>query len=185
MATSTGYAPLFGYQVTGRDAKLLEAHVAWSFATTWTSNLFIALASLGRLPLNPALARLMIRGDLADWRRLDEGHEFGAMRRRYLGIWKLFEVAEDARHMKGKRDAEATFDLVSKAIAQRPETTRRELLELLMMYLEGRDALFRDGKRRRRSTGDPVYKAAYKKADRRLQRGFRLAGEPAEMRHLV
>jgi hypothetical protein len=116
-------------------------------------------------------------------RQVEKGHALGPTRRAVHGAWKLLEVGSKGPHAKGEREAKTAIRIAIAAVLERPDRTRRDLVELVMQHFSGREALHLDG--HRRSTRDPVYLAAYEKANRHLKRGFRLAGEPSGLRHLI
>jgi hypothetical protein len=155
------------------DWWMLRLKEHWTAAFWESGRLPVMLYQVSELtPELEAIARNVVKG-LAP----------GATRRAVHGTWKLLEVGDQGRRTKGEREAKKAIALAIEAVLEHKDRTRRDVVELVMQYFSGREALHLDG--RRRSTRDPVYRAAYEKANRHLKRGYKLAGEPADLRHLI
>lgn len=107
----------------------------------------------------------------------------GRARLRWLGRWN----AHKGGHKKGEKKALRTIDQALQYVAQKPDITRRQLIETLMLKFE-RDALFEldgDGEKRRRSRRHPDFRSARLRVVRQLERGFTLRGSPEELAPLL
>jgi hypothetical protein len=171
--------------VDGDDEALIRGWAAARLRSIQVRDGWLHLVRSERIPIDLVLIERTVRQvfDDSNGIRPAQKRYLAFLRQRFVGTAKLLQVNERGRREKGKREAESMFELARLALEQRPELTRRELIETLMRQREGRDAVFTSGKRR--STRDPIYRAAYKRVDRRLRRGFTLAGEPREIRHLI
>jgi transcriptional regulator with XRE-family HTH domain len=108
----------------------------------------------------------------------------GPARRKHLGRANLHEVRDEGRHAKGRREAARTIAHALLAIDKEPGLTRKKLIDALIRAEEGREALFAENGTRR-AWDDPVYRAARKRVVRRLERGFKEAGRPPQLAHLL
>jgi DNA-binding CsgD family transcriptional regulator len=147
-------------------------------------------ANLGRERLSDAWARGIGLARGAAARTRDDGTPWfgGRTRQKLLGRWNGWRggaAGAEGGHKKGEAAALRTIDLALRAVAKRPNLTRRQLIELLILNLEGREAIYAPDGSRRSRRDDPVYRGARKRIERRLERGFTLRGSPDELAPLT
>jgi transcriptional regulator with XRE-family HTH domain len=111
-------------------------------------------------------------------------------RKRWLGAAKLAEVSEEGRHRKGEPAAREaiTFALAYAAaypavVSSRSRNAKKALIHHVMKAREGQHVLSRDDGLPR-SSKDPVYEKARKRAERALSRGYKLE-RPAELQRIL